>query len=70
LSKLPLVIARDLLGTDIPWLTPFWIGTAALLFGGSYFWSALKPLRSMGWPWIIHVVLDFIIYSIIVMTAI
>lgn len=46
LSKLPLVIARDLLGTDIPWITPFWIGTAVLLFGGSYVWTALKPLRS------------------------
>jgi membrane protease YdiL (CAAX protease family) len=45
LSKLPLVIARDLLGTDIPWITPFWIASAVLLFAGSYILPLLKPLR-------------------------
>lgn len=45
LSKLPLVIARDILGTDIPWMTPIWLVTAALLFGATYVWPALKPLR-------------------------
>ena len=32
LSKLPLVIARDILGIDIPWITTAWLGIAALLF--------------------------------------
>lgn len=45
LSNLPLVIARDVLGTDIPWMTPIWLATAALLFGATYAWPALKPLR-------------------------
>jgi membrane protease YdiL (CAAX protease family) len=45
LSKLPLVIARDVLGTDIPWITPAWIGAAVLLYAATYVWSGLKPLR-------------------------
>ena len=45
LSKLPLVIARDVLGADIPWITPIWLGTAALLIGATFVWPALKPLR-------------------------
>lgn len=45
LSKLPLVIARDLLGTEIPWMTPIWLGIALLLVGATYVWPALKPLR-------------------------
>lgn len=46
LSKLPLVIARDLLGGDIPWITQAWIGAAALLFAATYVWRGLAPLRS------------------------
>jgi membrane protease YdiL (CAAX protease family) len=46
LSKLPLVIARDLLGSDIPWIVPTWIGTALLFFTATFLWQRLKPLRS------------------------
>jgi len=46
LSKLPLVIARDLLGRDIPWITPAWIATAILLIIGTFVWPVLKPLRA------------------------
>ena len=46
LSKLPLVIARDIFGTDISWIMPAWIGTAALLFIATYIWQSLKPLRA------------------------
>lgn len=45
LSNLPLVIARDVLGSDIPWMTPIWLGTAALLIAATYAWPALQPLR-------------------------
>jgi len=45
LSKLPLVIARDLVGTDIPWITSAWIGMAALLFAATYIWQGIRPLR-------------------------
>jgi membrane protease YdiL (CAAX protease family) len=57
LSKLPLVIARDILGTDIPWITPAWIGMAILLFTATYIWQRLRPLRAyflvMGVIWIL-----------------
>lgn len=46
LSKLPLVIARDVLGTDIPWITSVWLGIAALLFVATFAWHSLKPLRA------------------------
>ena len=46
LSKLPLVIARDILGSDIPWITPAWIVTAVLLIAAAYVWPVLKPLRT------------------------
>ena len=56
LSKLPLVIARDILGTDIPWIMPAWVGTATLLFISTYVWQSLKPLRTyflvMGIIWL------------------
>ena len=45
LSNLPLVIARDVLGSDIPWITIAWIGTAGLLFAVTYVWQVLRPLR-------------------------
>lgn len=45
LSKLPLVIARDILDTDIPWIMTAWLGMAALLFVATYFWDPIKPLR-------------------------
>lgn len=45
LSKLPLVIARDMLGTDIPWINAAWLGAAVLLYAVTYAWSALEPLR-------------------------
>ena len=44
LSKLPLVIARDILGTDIPWITSAWLGIAALLFAATFIWQSIKPL--------------------------
>lgn len=46
LSKLPLVIARELMGTDIPWITAAWIGAAVLLVALAFAWSTLKPLRA------------------------
>jgi membrane protease YdiL (CAAX protease family) len=45
LSKLPLVIARDLLGSDIPWIVPGWITAAVLLIALTYLWPAVRPLR-------------------------
>jgi len=45
LSKLPLVIARDILGADLPWITTAWLGIAALLFAATFIWQRLKPLR-------------------------
>jgi membrane protease YdiL (CAAX protease family) len=45
LSNLPLVIARDLLGGDIPWIAPAWIGLAIALVAATYIWQGLKPLR-------------------------
>jgi membrane protease YdiL (CAAX protease family) len=46
MSKLPLVIARDVLGADIPWIVPAWLGVAALLFAASFVWQSLRPLRA------------------------
>lgn len=45
LSKLPLIIARDILGTDIPWIIPAWIGIAVFLFAATYIWTTISPLR-------------------------
>lgn len=45
MSKLPLVVARDLLGTDIPAINSIWLATAALLVAATFAWPALKPLR-------------------------
>lgn len=45
LSNLPLVIARELLGMDIPWIAALWLATAALLVGATFVWPALQPLR-------------------------
>lgn len=45
LSNLPLVIARELLGADIPWIVPLWLATAVLLCGATFAWPALRPLR-------------------------
>jgi membrane protease YdiL (CAAX protease family) len=45
LSKLPLVIARDLLKTDIPWIVPAWLGFALLLYALGWVWGPMKPLR-------------------------
>lgn len=46
LSKLPLVIARELLHTDIPWITSAWIATSVLLVALTFAWRALQPLRA------------------------
>ena len=46
LSKLPLVVARDILGTDIPWITPAWIVVAVLLCAATVAWQSLRPLRA------------------------
>lgn len=65
LSKLPLVIARDLLGTDIPWITPAWIVIDILLIAGTYVWPVFKPLRRyfaiMGIIILLPVVLDILL---------
>lgn len=65
LSKFPLVVARDMLGTDIPWITTAWLGIAFLLFTATYFWKALSPLRGyflvMGTIFIATAVLDPVI---------
>lgn len=45
LSNLPLIIARDVLGADIPWMAPIWLATAGLLIAATYVWSPLKSLR-------------------------
>jgi membrane protease YdiL (CAAX protease family) len=45
LSKLPLVVARELFAVDIPWIAQAWIGAAILLFAITYPWPTLKPLR-------------------------
>lgn len=45
LSQLPLVIARDVFATDIPWIHTAWIGAALLLFAASFAWQTLRPLR-------------------------
>jgi len=45
LSNLPLIIARDLLGSDIPWIVPAWALIAVFLFVMSYAWLVLRPLR-------------------------
>jgi hypothetical protein len=45
LSKLPLVIVHDLIGIDIPWIVPAWLGLASLLFATTFVWPSLKPLR-------------------------
>ena len=46
LSKLPLVVARDLLGSDIPWITLAWIMTAVLLVAATTVFPVLKPLQA------------------------
>ena len=45
LSNLPLVIARDILGGDIPWIEAAWIGGAVLLLAATYIWQGIQPLR-------------------------
>ena len=67
LSKLPLVIARDFLGGDIPWITPGWIMTAVVLVAATFAWPVLKPLRKyfaiMGTIWLVPTVLNPLILS-------
>lgn len=46
LSKLPLVIARELIGINIPWIVLVWLGISALLFATTFIWQSLKPLRA------------------------
>jgi membrane protease YdiL (CAAX protease family) len=46
LSKLPLVIARELLGSDIPWIVPAWLLTAVVLLTATFVSESLRPLRS------------------------
>lgn len=45
LSNLPLVISRDLLGGDLPWIRSAWIGMAGLLIAATFLWPAIKPLQ-------------------------
>ena len=45
LSKFPLVVARDILGTDIPSINYVWIALAFLLWFITYVWRPLQPLQ-------------------------
>jgi membrane protease YdiL (CAAX protease family) len=62
LSKLPLVIARVLLGADIPWIAQAWVGMAGLFIVISYVWPLIRPLRGyfavMGVMLLVTTVLD------------
>lgn len=46
LSKLPLVIARDVLGIDIPWILPSWIILSLALAAATTVWPLIRPLRA------------------------
>jgi membrane protease YdiL (CAAX protease family) len=46
LSNLPLIVARELLGRDIPWMMPIWLGTALLLVAATFVWPSWRSLRS------------------------
>ncbi len=61
LSQLPLVIARDFLKTDIPWIAPAWIGAALLFFALSFAWQALRPLR---WYFLIMALIILFVYIV------
>lgn len=69
LSNLPLVIARDVLGTDIPWMTPIWLATAALLLGATYAWPALKALRGYFAVMCAIVVASFVVFPFVLQSA-
>ena len=45
LSTLPLVVAQDFLGLELPWIRPVWVGIALLLLASTFAWPALQPLR-------------------------
>ena len=45
LSKFPLVVAHDMVGTDIPSINYVWIALAVLLWFITYAWRPLQPLR-------------------------
>jgi len=44
LSYFPLIIARELMGGDIPWISTAWVVTAGLLIAAAFAWPALRPL--------------------------
>lgn len=69
LSKLPLVIARDVLGVDIPWMTPIWLATAVLFFGATYAWPALKPLRGYFAVMGAIVLASFVVFPFVLQSA-
>lgn len=65
LSKLPLIIARDILGADIPWITPAWVGITALLVVTTFLWPILKPLRGYFSIMGVIVILNFLVYPFV-----
>ena len=62
MSKLPLVMSRELFLADIPWITPAWIGASILFFALTFVWPALVPLRGffvvMGVIFLVTTLLD------------
>jgi membrane protease YdiL (CAAX protease family) len=45
LSRLPEIIAREVLHANVAWINWLWVGSAALFFALSYVWPAAQPLR-------------------------
>lgn len=70
LSKLPLVVAREFLGADIPWITAGWIGVALLLVAMTFVWHALKPLRSFFVTMLVILVLTTVFDRLVVQSVI
>lgn len=70
LSKFPLVVARDMLGTDIPSINYVWIALAVLLWFITYVWRPLQPLRGyfliMGGILLVAFVLDPVVKGTVV----
>ncbi len=69
ISNLPLVIARDILGTDIPWIAPAWVGAALLLVAASTAWQALRPLRGYFIIMGLIMLLDFVVNPWVIQSA-
>ena len=70
ISNLPLVIARDVLGSDIPWILPAWLGTVVLFFAATFTWQALKPLRKYLMIMAVVILVTFGLHPLIVQTGV